>query len=86
MLKNQVMLTTSDNPYNPFTDWDSWYQFDTSHGYNTIDLLGRISMGTHVANDMDTYYAMRTIVEKDLYGKHLLVTKAMANAVIAAQQ
>lgn len=22
------LLTTIDNPFNPFTDWDSWYNFD----------------------------------------------------------
>lgn len=24
----QVMLSTVDNPYNPFTNWDEWYAFD----------------------------------------------------------
>ena len=23
-----VMLTTIDNPYNPFTEWNEWLQFD----------------------------------------------------------
>ena len=85
MSDKKKMLTTTDNPYSPFTEWEAWYEFDTSHGYNTIALLGRISMGTHIANDMDSHFAMRTIVEKDLYGKHVLVTRAMASTIIAAQ-
>ena len=34
-----VMLTTYDNPYNPFTQWDEWYKYDTDNDYNTPELL-----------------------------------------------
>lgn len=30
-----VKLTTKDNPWNPFTDWDAWDQFDRDKGYCT---------------------------------------------------
>ena len=32
-----ILLTTKDNPFNPFTDEDNWRAFDTdySHPYNT---------------------------------------------------
>lgn len=43
------MLTTMDNPYNPFKDWDNWYSFDQSHGYRTCELLDRF---THVHESM----------------------------------
>lgn len=38
----EYMLTTVDNPYNPFTEWDEWYQFDLHQGYNTPSFLARI--------------------------------------------
>lgn len=37
-----VMLTTVDNPYDPFTDWYRWLSFDTTHGYHTCGLLARL--------------------------------------------
>jgi hypothetical protein len=36
------MLTTVDNPYNPFTQYDDWYAFDTLKGYNTLSFLARV--------------------------------------------
>ena len=36
------MLTTFDNPYNPFDDFTSWFMFDIEKGYNTCSYLGRI--------------------------------------------
>lgn len=36
------MLTTVDNPYNPFTEWKEWYVFDTQKGYHTCSFLARI--------------------------------------------
>ena len=38
----QVMLTTKDNPYDPFTQWDDWYAFDEEQGYCTSGYLARI--------------------------------------------
>jgi hypothetical protein len=40
------MLTTTDNPYNPFTHWDEWLMYDTEKGYNTPGILARIATGT----------------------------------------
>jgi len=38
-----IALTTSDNPFNPITQFDEWNQFDFSHDYNTCELLARFA-------------------------------------------
>ena len=38
-----VMLSTIDNPFNPFTDWDSWKGYDESKKYFTCEYLARIA-------------------------------------------
>ncbi|MFI3173954.1 MAG: hypothetical protein R3Y53_01980 [Bacillota bacterium] len=35
-------LTTIDNPFSPFTQFQEWFQFDIEKGYNTCSYLDRI--------------------------------------------
>lgn len=37
------MITTLDNPYDPRTDFEAWYMWDTSQGYNTSAYLARVA-------------------------------------------
>lgn len=39
----EVMLSTSDNPFNPFVDPVGWYAFDYAHGYNTLGYLAVVA-------------------------------------------
>ena len=48
-MAKQIMLTTKDNPYDPFEDFTSWFLFDIEKGYNTCGKLMRIAK---VSNDM----------------------------------
>ena len=41
------MLTTVDNPYDPFTEYDEWFTFDRALGYNTPGLLARVVKSSH---------------------------------------
>jgi hypothetical protein len=37
------MLTTIDNPWNPWTDYDAWLTWDRGHGYDTNGYLARVA-------------------------------------------
>lgn len=42
MLTERVALTTTDNMYNPFTEFDKWYRFDEDNGYHTSSYVARL--------------------------------------------
>lgn len=63
----ECMLTTIDNPYNPFTHWDEWLKFDRDQDYYTNEYLARVA-DTDVSmsneeNDRATRAAMVDIVK-----------------------
>lgn len=47
----EVMLTTFDNPYNPFEQFQDWYAFDVQKGYNTCSYLARIAKTSNELSD-----------------------------------
>lgn len=49
----EVCLTTVDNPYSPFSEWENWYEFDVSKGYNTCQFLARIANSSDELSDAE---------------------------------
>lgn len=49
MIESTCMLTTFDNPFDPFEQFTSWFMFDTEKGYNCSSKLDRIA---NVTEDM----------------------------------
>ena len=64
-----VALTTFDNPFNPFTNFNEWFIWDTTHGYNSCGYLARIartsSQLTDEENNAEIERAIDEIVELD---------------------
>ncbi len=75
----EVMITTTDNPFDPFEDFQSWMTWDMSHGYNTMGLLARLTITSEELSDADQSLAMRRaideIVEFNISGVHTKVTR-----------
>ena len=40
---NECALTTVDNPFDPFNQFDEWFRFDTEKGYNSCSKIDRFA-------------------------------------------
>ena len=49
VMETEFMLTTFDNPFDPFDDFTHWFLFDVSNGYYTCNYLARIA---NLSDDM----------------------------------
>jgi hypothetical protein len=78
-MAREAMLTTIDNPFNPFEDFDSWYQYDESHGYSTCGYLARIAKSSDdisIAEQLLAIeFAIDEIVRLNLLGLYKKVVK-----------
>lgn len=72
-------LTTKDNPYDYFDDFDNWYQFDVSHGYDTCGKIMRESNYTSEApsvyNVAEINYTIEKLLKFDFEKVYKKVTK-----------
>ena len=73
------MLSTSDNPYDPFTQWDQWYAYDNDHGYYTSDYLARLVVQSNDLSEADQALAIENaideIVSENVNGMYVKVEK-----------
>ena len=74
-----AMLTTMDNPFDPFTQFDKWYNYDVAKGYNTCSYLARIANTScelpDVINQLEIEAAIDEICELNITGLYKKVTK-----------
>lgn len=65
--QDEYWLTTVDNPYDPFTEYQSWSAFDEQMGYFTNGLLARLTLDSNELpaeqNDNEVIDAMIHICE-----------------------
>lgn len=77
------MLTTIDNPFDPFDQFDSWYQFDMDKGYSSCSYLDRIARTsdqlTETENNKEIEHAIDEIIRYDFMGIYKKVVRETAD-------
>lgn len=59
-----AMLTTLDNPFNPFAQFDDWLRFDMEKGYNSCAYLDRIAQTTNDMSDEEESQAIEKAIDE----------------------
>ena len=79
-MNSNCMLTTFDNPYDPFNQFNSWFLFDVTKGYNSCELLGRFARisdsFTDEENDKEVERAIDEIIKLDFLNIYKKVKKS----------
>ena len=70
MANTTCRLTTIDNPFDPFEQFDAWFLFDEEKGYHSCAYLGRIantsSQLSDEENDLEIERAIDEIIKYDI--------------------
>lgn len=60
----EFMITTFDNPYDPFTQFNHWFLFDTEKGYNTCAYLDRVAKVSEEFSDEENNLAIEQAIDE----------------------
>ena len=62
-MSKKYLVTTIDNPFNPFTQFDEWNDYDMAMGYNTLSYLARIAKTSIELSEEEQELAINNAVE-----------------------
>lgn len=72
-------VTTIDNPFSPFEQYDEWKKFDEDKGYNTINFMCRVMQTSPDMTDVELAFeyekAAEQICKLNPLGLYKLVSK-----------
>ena len=75
----ESMLSTVDNPYNPFDQFDDWYAWDERSGYHSTSFLDRIAYMSDELSEEDKNLvherAIDEIVSENVNGMFIKVSR-----------
>jgi hypothetical protein len=60
----EYMLTTVDNPFDPFTEFDEWLAYDIRLGYNSSAFLARIAKVSNELSEPDQALAVQDAIDE----------------------
>ena len=76
---SEAMLTTVDNPYDPFTEFEQWFDYDERRGYHTCSFLARLAFTSDNLTDKENERAIEAaideIVQENVLGIYKKVVK-----------
>lgn len=75
------MLSTKDNPFNPHTEFDSWWVWDEAQGYHSLCLLARVTRSSDELSEQLQSQAIEDAIEEivteNVSGMHIKVASPM---------
>ena len=63
-MENAYALTTLDNPYDPFDQFNQWFMFDTEKGYNSCSYLARIAKTSDEMSEQEYNHEVERAIDE----------------------
>ena len=84
---NECMLSTIDNPYNPFENFDEWYRYDMDKGYNSCGRLARITQFSDDMSDEEVENENERAIDEIIKNDFLnIFIKVRSNSIIEPEK
>lgn len=84
---NECMLSTKDNPYNPFENFDEWYRYDMDQGWDSSGRLARIAKLSDDMSDEETDSEIERAIDEIVKHDFLNVfIKVRPNSIIKPEK
>ena len=76
-----AMLTTVDNPFDPFEQFNSWFMFDCEKGYNSYGKLMRLAEISEDMSSVEYNNAIENAIDRLIEIDFLDIFKKITNEV-----
>ena len=81
-MATRCALTTFDNPFDPFEQFTSWFQFDEEKGYHSTSYLGRIARTSDQFTEVENYEEVERAIDEIIKHDFLHIYKKVKQEVV----
>ena len=74
-------ITTIDNPFSPFTQFDEWFSYDVFHGHRTCEKLATLANTSIYLSEEENDSEISAAIDKMIEIEPLLYKKVFENSV-----
>ena len=76
---DEYAITTVDNPFYPFDQFDEWFRFDEDKGYNSCSYLARIAHTSDSLTDEENETEIERAINEIVFFNPKLYRKVKRN-------
>ena len=75
----ECAITTADNPFDPFDQFDDWFRFDQDKGYNSCSYLARVAHTSDSLTDEENEVEIERAIDEIIFFNPEIYRKVRRN-------